>query len=86
MFTIVLSNTTISIAAWFLQVFMQAYLHTVHPLFHPQLHPDNPRVFLGFNDTLYVGVLPISQFSGGHTYYIQRLHEVSVVRRVPLYY
>ena len=41
-----------------------------------KLHPDNPRVFLGYNDTLYVGSLPVALFSGGHTYYIQKLHEV----------
>ena len=68
----------------FLSTSIQASLPTYTPciplLFHPQLHPDNPRVFLGFNDTLYVGVLPVSQFSGGHTYFIQRLHEVCMYR------
>ena len=41
-----------------------------------QRHPDQPRVFLGANGTLAVGVLPVASFSGGHTYYVQRLYEV----------
>ncbi|KAG2482950.1 hypothetical protein HYH03_018175 [Edaphochlamys debaryana] len=47
-----------------------------------KVHPDNKRVFMGYNDTLAVGVLPVASFSGGHTFYVQRLYEV---QRVPLY-
>lgn len=44
-----------------------------------KVHPKNKRVFLGNNGTLYVGVLPVATFSGGHTFFIQRLHEVQMV-------
>ncbi len=44
-----------------------------------QLHPSNPRVFMGANGTLGVGVLPVASFSGGHTYYVQRLYEVRCI-------
>ncbi|GLC41336.1 hypothetical protein PLESTM_001185000 [Pleodorina starrii] len=37
------------------------------------------RVFLGANGTLAVGVLPVASFSGGHTFYVQRLYEVQRV-------
>jgi hypothetical protein len=43
-----------------------------------QVHPKNPRVFLGANGSLAVGVLPVASFSGGHTFYVQRLYEVQV--------
>jgi hypothetical protein len=44
-----------------------------------KLHPNNKRVFLGYNGTVYVGVLPVALFAGGHNFYIQRLHEVQMV-------
>ena len=34
------------------------------------------RIFFGFNGSLTVGVLPVAQFSGGHTYFVQKLYEV----------
>eukprot|EP00798_Chlamydomonas_sp_ICE-L_P028760 gene28760-31942_t len=40
---------------------------------------DNPRVWLGYNGTLGVGVLPTSSFAGGHNFYIQKIHEVQKV-------
>ncbi|KAG2443875.1 hypothetical protein HXX76_002216 [Chlamydomonas incerta] len=43
-------------------------------------HPDQARVFLGANGTLAVGVLPVASFSGGHTFYVQRLYEVQRVK------
>ncbi|KAG2439915.1 hypothetical protein HYH02_010544 [Chlamydomonas schloesseri] len=44
-------------------------------------HPDaSSRVFLGANGTLAVGVLPVASFSGGHTFYVQRLYEVQRVK------
>ncbi|EFJ42765.1 hypothetical protein VOLCADRAFT_97156 [Volvox carteri f. nagariensis] len=40
-----------------------------------KVHPNQKRVFMGANGTLAVGVLPVASFSGGHTYYVQRLYE-----------
>jgi hypothetical protein len=50
-----------------------------HPTSHLQVHPNQKRVFMGANGTLAVGVLPVASFSGGHTYYVQRLYEVRCV-------
>ncbi|GFR49885.1 hypothetical protein Agub_g11989 [Astrephomene gubernaculifera] len=45
-----------------------------------KVHPQQKRVFLGANGTLAVGVLPVAAFSGGHTFYVQRLYEVQRVK------
>jgi hypothetical protein len=39
-------------------------------------HQSNNRLFLGFNGTLAVGVLPVSAFASGHTFHVQQLHQV----------
>lgn len=41
-----------------------------------KVHPDHKRVFIGANGTLAVGVLPVASFSGGHTFFVQKLYEV----------
>ena len=48
-------------------------------------HPSNERLFLGFNDRLAVGVLPVSAFASGHTYHVQHLHKVRSVCLVYLW-
>ncbi|GIL68302.1 hypothetical protein Vafri_21586 [Volvox africanus] len=45
-----------------------------------KVHPNQKRVFMGANGTLGVGVLPVASFSGGHTFYVQRLYEVQRVK------
>lgn len=41
--------------------------------------PDDPlaakRLFRGANDSLTVGILPVSIFASGHTFFVSRLHE-----------
>ncbi|GIL81772.1 hypothetical protein Vretifemale_10771 [Volvox reticuliferus] len=44
-----------------------------------KVHPSQKRLFMGANGTLGVGVLPVASFSGGHTFYVQRLYEVQRV-------
>jgi hypothetical protein len=39
-------------------------------------HPSNPNLFMGWNRRLVIGVLPVSAFLSGHTYHVQRLHQV----------
>ena len=46
------------------------------PLKPPMVHPDNPHVFLAAGQKLPFGVLPVAGFLNGHTYSVQRLHEV----------
>lgn len=38
--------------------------------------PSNRRLVRGFNDSVSVGVLPLSLFPNGHVYFTQKLHEV----------
>ena len=40
--------------------------------------PSDRRLVRGFNDSVSVGVLPLSLFPNGHVYFTQRLHEVSL--------
>ncbi|KXZ45924.1 hypothetical protein GPECTOR_49g508 [Gonium pectorale] len=37
------------------------------------LHPPNKNLFLGYDGTLTMGILPVSIFCSGHTMYVQRL-------------
>lgn len=46
--------------------------------FHP--HAENPRLVWGANHSLVFGVLPVSQFSSGHTFFVQRLFEYQQVK------
>ncbi len=46
---------------------------------HAQLHPTNPKLLMCMNQTLALGVLSVSRFPNGHTYFVQRLHEVQRV-------
>ncbi len=46
------------------------------PLKPPMVHPANPHVFLAAGRKLPFGVLPVAGFLNGHTYSVQRLHEV----------
>jgi len=39
-------------------------------------HPVDPRLVLGFGGAAAVGVLPLASFGNGHTFFVQRLHEV----------
>ncbi len=39
-------------------------------------HPDNWRVFYGMGRTVTFGILPASGFANGHSYFVQRLHDV----------
>ncbi|KAL6754384.1 nucleotide-diphospho-sugar transferase-domain-containing protein [Haematococcus lacustris] len=45
-----------------------------------KLHPEEPRLYMGFNGSLALGTLPVASFSGGHTFFIQRLYEVKRVQ------
>lgn len=40
--------------------------------------PSNRRLVRGFNDSVSVGVLPLTLFPNGHVYFTQKLHEVSL--------
>uniref|UniRef100_A0A061QQR3 Glycosyltransferase n=1 Tax=Tetraselmis sp. GSL018 TaxID=582737 RepID=A0A061QQR3_9CHLO len=42
-------------------------------------HPDNSRVFAGFRQTVWVGILPVAAFASGHTFFVQDLHKVQRV-------
>ncbi len=42
-------------------------------------HPQDPRIFTAWNSTLYLGIVPPFLFANGHTYVIQKLHEVSTM-------
>lgn len=46
----------------------------------PMVHPANPHVFLAAGHSLPFGVLPVAGFLNGHTYFVQRLHEVRAGR------
>lgn len=44
-----------------------------------KLHPANPRVLSVYDGKAYLGVLPVSAFCSGHTFFVQHLYEVLVV-------
>lgn len=46
-------------------------------------HPNNDRLFAGFKQTVWVGVLPVAAFASGHTFFVQNLHEVTNERHQP---
>lgn len=39
-------------------------------------HPSNYRVFYGMDGDVKFGILPLPGFLNGHSYFVQRLHEV----------
>lgn len=41
-------------------------------------HPADPRVRAAFNESLFIGIMPSYLFASGHTFMVQRLHEVSI--------
>lgn len=47
-------------------------------------HPSSPNLFMGWDGRLVIGVLPVSGFLSGHTYHVQRLHEVCNLSPCPL--
>ena len=44
--------------------------------------PSQPRVFRGHGGQIGVGILPVSVFANGHTFFVSRLHEMHKVKPV----
>lgn len=43
---------------------------------HSRRHPQNTRLARGWDGNIYFGVLPVSTFGSGHTFFVQRMYEV----------
>lgn len=41
-------------------------------------HGKNPRLFMGYRESVWVGVLPVASFASGHTFFVQQLHKVTM--------
>ena len=38
------------------------------------------RLFLGYNGTMAVGILPVATFCSGHTYFVQKMPQVAAAQ------
>jgi len=47
-------------------------------------HPSNYRVFYGMDGDAKFGILPLPGFLNGHSYFVQRLHEVCLLHQQSL--